>query len=277
MSDEEKKRYNFTYENLPDLKHPSKYIPIYFIQFFYFITLILFIWKISTFVWYGALLAQIIITIFAMGPIIYITTNIKSIRLKLKEKYKNRAFQNFYYKYLFFTPVPTFLSFYFPLILKTDYFLPNIIPLPENLFTKSIFPIYVALPLFFLFIFIGFLIRRPSGGFNLDVESYIFLIYPEKGKIINEGIYKYIRHPRYLGRIFVSLSFGFFANNILGLCVSVIHFSAFLILSFFEDNELKQRFEEEYTQFKKLVPGYIPKIKNWKPFLIYIFTFRRKS
>lgn len=265
-----KKSY-LIYDNLPDLKIKPKTIKIYFFNILFFILILFFLWKISTQFWFGALIGQLIITIIAVAPLIYLTTKIPVIRKKYREKYKKRAFQRLFYRYLLITQVPTFISFYFPLVLKTDYFLPNILALPEHSYMKSIFPIYVALPLFIIFLLIGFLVRRPSGGFNIDFESCIFLMYPEKGKIIKQGIYRYIRHPRYLGRVFVSLSFGFFANNVIGLGVSIIHFSAFIVYSYFEDKELRQRFGEEYITYYKSVPGYIPKFSDWRFFIKEVF------
>ncbi len=272
---ENKKKSSFlTYEKMSDINIPHKLFFFYISHILILIVILFFLWKVSSYIWYGALIGQSIITILAILPVMYVTKKSYIIRREFKKKYGELAFRHLYYRYIFITQIPTFISFYFPILLKTDYFLPQIISLSEHYMTDTILPIYIALPLCLLLIIIGFLIRIPSGGFNVDVESYIYLIYPEKSKMIDDGLYRFIRHPRYMSRVFIALGFGIFANNGIAICASIIHFIPFLLLIKIEDDELAQRFGERFKEYRRSVPALIPHLHDLRKFVKAVFRLK---
>lgn len=137
-------------------------------------------------------------------------------------------------------------------------------------------PIYVSLPICIILIIFGVLFGRPGGGFDVDVDSYVYLIYPEESKKIEGGLYRYIRHPRYLGRGLIALSVGIFSNSLFGLSVSLIHFLPYYILSKVEDYELVRRFGESFQRRYIEIPALIPKIRDWKKIIRYFFYKKKK-
>lgn len=270
MKEEDSK--NVFFEQMPFLNVWYKVLILYILQFLVFISVILFFWQISSRIFFGALIGQLIIAFSGVYPYRYIALNIGRIRQKYRKKYDNLACQYLWYHYESYTIPLLSSSLYLPILLKTDYFLPKIFNLPSHIITNSLFPIYLAIPFGIIIIIFGLLIRKPSGGFGPSVESYFYLLYPEKGKLITEGIYKYIRNPRYLSRGLIAIGLGIIANNILAILVGFIHFLAFASLIIPEDRELLQRFGNDFKIYQKQVPALIPRYGNWKNFLKYIFN-----
>jgi protein-S-isoprenylcysteine O-methyltransferase Ste14 len=150
-------------------------------------------------------------------------------------------------------------------------FLPVFIRLPSHFMTSSLLPFFISIPLGLFIVIVGLLMRRPSGGFGPDVESYLYLLYPEKGNLITDGIYRYIRHPRYLGRGLIAIGFGVLANSIIAVLVGLIHFLIFSSLIYSEDKELFMRFGDDFKKYKKRTPALLPKYGNFKDFARYVF------
>ena len=163
-------------------------------------------------------------------------------------------------------------SLYFPLILKQNlFYFPAIVSLPPHFITNNIFPEYIAIPLGIFIAIMGLLIRKPSGGFSSNIENYLYTFYPEKGNLITDGIYTYVRHPRYLGRGLVALGFGIIANNLLAVLVGLIHFIIYCSVIPAEDKELSRRFGIEFDEYRKKVPALFPKFGNWIKLIKHIF------
>lgn len=132
-------------------------------------------------------------------------------------------------------------------------------------------------------IWIDFLFHLPKIAFVFDyilgmilMISGVFVIYrgtsdilkygngtphpylPTK-KIVQQGIYKKIRHPIYLGWILLTFGAAFFFQS-----MSVFE-AAFMIIIFLyfyvgaEEKNLKKVFGQKYIEYKKKVPSFIPK------------------
>lgn len=79
-------------------------------------------------------------------------------------------------------------------------------------------------------------------------------------KLITNGIYKYIRHPSYLGANLSFLGFGFvFANFISFTLIFVVNFVVSVNRISFEEKILENNFGKDYENYKKntkkLIPG----------------------
>ncbi len=257
-----KEGVKFFMEQVPALSRWQTAIPTYLSQMVLFIFVLLFFYLISKVTWYGAIIGQLIVAFLATIPYRYIVKNSDKIRKKYHEKYKDLAGQKFWYHYESYTVPLLSSSLYFPLILKTDYFLPAIAELPKHFTTETLFPIYLAIPLGIFLCIMGLTIRKPSGGFEADVEGYFYVLYPKKGNLITGGKYKYVRNPRYLGRGLLVIGLGVLANNILAIFVAIIHFAAFASLIPSEEKELMKRFGDDFEEYKKRVPALIPIIKK---------------
>lgn len=248
----------FFMEQVPALSRWQTAIPTYLSQLALFVLILLFFYEISKVTWYGAIIVQLIVSFLATIPYRYIVRNSDKIRKKYLEKYKNLAGQKFWYHYESYTVPLLSSSLYFPLILKTDYLLPAIIDLPKHLMTETILPVYLAVPIGISLCIVGLIVRKPSGGFEADVEGYFYVLYPTKGKLLTKGKYSYVRNPRYLGRGLLAIGLGVLANNILAIVVAIIHFAAFSSLIPSEEKELMKRFGDDFKKYKSQVPALFP-------------------
>ncbi len=85
-------------------------------------------------------------------------------------------------------------------------------------------------------------------------------------KLIVGGMYAYVRNPMILGVIIVLLgeslaisSWSIFAWAILVFVINTVYFI------FSEEPGLQKRFGEEYMEYKRNVPRWIPRSRPWKP------------
>jgi len=71
-------------------------------------------------------------------------------------------------------------------------------------------------------------------------------------KIIQQGLYKYLRHPSYLGSLFSFLGNGFALNNWYGMLIVFIPvLLAFMNRMRIEEELLVSNFGQEYIEYKK--------------------------
>lgn len=85
-----------------------------------------------------------------------------------------------------------------------------------------------------------------------------------KGKLLLDGPYRLVRHPRYL-----SAGIGVIGNaliiNHVGMYVTIlIVYPAGFVMLMFEERDLVDRFGEEYRQYQREVPKIIPRFGNAK-------------
>ena len=86
----------------------------------------------------------------------------------------------------------------------------------------------------------------------------------QKGKLLKDGVYRAVRHPRYL-----SAGIGVVGNaliiNHVGLYVLILLlFPAGFVMLMFEERELVDRFGEEYRQYQREVPQLLPRLHKAK-------------
>lgn len=268
---EEKSNMDVLFENVPALNVGYTAILTYMYHFIIFLLILISFWWTTSLIWIAALPIQIILTSVSNIPFIYIAENYEKIRKKYIKKYKKNTWQHFWYHYSYTSPFGA-AALYAPLMLKTDYFLPVIIPLPSNVLTKTLFPLYIALLLSILFILIGLLIIRSSQDHDRDMDIYINVMEPGRRKLFTNGIFRHTRHPRLLSRIVISIGFGIFANNILAIFASILHFIPYYIYMKAEDMESKKYFGKTAEVYQKNVAPLFPKYGNWKKFIKLLIT-----
>ena len=83
----------------------------------------------------------------------------------------------------------------------------------------------------------------------------------QEGKLLRDGIYRMVRHPRYL-----SAGIGVIANALVidyaGLYVEIVLlFAAGHVLLVLEERELTERFGEEYRRYQREVPRILPRLR----------------
>ncbi len=85
-----------------------------------------------------------------------------------------------------------------------------------------------------------------------------------KGRLFNTGPYAIVRHPLYLGSLFVVLGVLFQLNDWLNWVVMITLFILFYGAAIlFEERSLQKRFGQEWSLYRSKVPAFIPSFRNW--------------
>lgn len=83
---------------------------------------------------------------------------------------------------------------------------------------------------------------------------------PEKpGKLLTEGIYSVIRHPRYVEILFWTLAYTLFANYLAVYIMFVLTLPTIYLIVLLEERELRDRFGEAYEAYCRRVPRFVPR------------------
>ena len=81
--------------------------------------------------------------------------------------------------------------------------------------------------------------------------------YPQR--LLTEGVYARIRHPRYAQFLLVLLGYALFANYLALYVVFALWVGAAYLIVLFEERELRDRFGEEYVEYCRRVPRFLPR------------------
>jgi len=79
-------------------------------------------------------------------------------------------------------------------------------------------------------------------------------------QIVRSGIYRYIRHPYYLGVLFEVTGFILFANSYYVFALVFILFLILVLRMFLEERVMISVFGEEYQQYRREIKAVLPKI-----------------
>jgi protein-S-isoprenylcysteine O-methyltransferase Ste14 len=259
----EKKLIDEFIECVPLYTNWKKVLIIYIYHILIFIAIMISLYKITSYNWLLSIPEAFLLTVISNGPFIYMLIKNNKIRQKYLKKYKKHPWHQFYLRYSYTSPFGA-AALYFPLTVKTDYFLPEIIQLPSNTITQTLFPIYLALPFAITLLIIGIIIINNSQDFDTDIGNYLHIMNPDKKRVLRKGIFEYIRHPRLLSRLILSISLAVFANNILAILIAIFHFIPYYIFMIILDKQLERIYGEEIKKYHEKTPYLIPKIKDWR-------------
>jgi protein-S-isoprenylcysteine O-methyltransferase Ste14 len=79
-------------------------------------------------------------------------------------------------------------------------------------------------------------------------------------KLLDSGVYSWVRHPMYLGILMCCLAFFFTSPSLLSLGISVVFFMFYNKMTTYEEKSLIQILGEEYLAYQKRVPKWFPKL-----------------
>ncbi|MDF1568590.1 MAG: isoprenylcysteine carboxylmethyltransferase family protein [Spirochaetaceae bacterium] len=137
---------------------------------------------------------------------------------------------------------------------------------------------------FSLYLMMGFFGRRLPEGVLGETGHYIFLaclllggglvvagwarIYREywskddrEGRLVREGLYRFIRHPQYAGLLLISLGMLFEWATIPLLFLWPILIRQYYRLARREESELAERFAETWTEYRRRTGMFMPKFR----------------
>jgi protein-S-isoprenylcysteine O-methyltransferase Ste14 len=81
----------------------------------------------------------------------------------------------------------------------------------------------------------------------------------EPGKLLNQGIYASIRHPRYVELVLAMLGYALIANYLGSYFLFILFVPAIYLIVLMEERELRERFGAEYEEYCRRIPRFIPR------------------
>jgi protein-S-isoprenylcysteine O-methyltransferase Ste14 len=81
------------------------------------------------------------------------------------------------------------------------------------------------------------------------------------GKLITDGIYRRIRHPRYVAVWLGTVALALFTNYLAVYVIAGALIPALYLVVVLEEKELHDRFGADYTLYAEKVPRFVPKVR----------------
>jgi protein-S-isoprenylcysteine O-methyltransferase Ste14 len=94
--------------------------------------------------------------------------------------------------------------------------------------------------------------EKLSGFPELSGEQY-------PGKLLTDGIYGRVRHPRYIEALLWVLGYALFANYLGAYLVLAFSLPVLYLVVILEERELRERFGTAYEEYCRRVPRFVPK------------------
>jgi protein-S-isoprenylcysteine O-methyltransferase Ste14 len=101
-----------------------------------------------------------------------------------------------------------------------------------------------------------------SFGLYLVAKSHkaVFSEAHDQPKLLDSGVYSWVRHPMYLGILLFCLAFFFAIPSLLSIGILLVFFILYDRMATYEEKSLTQILGEEYIAYRKRVPKWFPKL-----------------
>jgi protein-S-isoprenylcysteine O-methyltransferase Ste14 len=83
-------------------------------------------------------------------------------------------------------------------------------------------------------------------------------IFNSKGNLVTDGIYKYVRHPQYLGILLATLSLIIYRFSPISLMLWPVLAVIYYRLARKEERDVESKFGEKYREYRRSVPMILP-------------------
>lgn len=110
-----------------------------------------------------------------------------------------------------------------------------------------------------LFAIVGFLIAL-IAILQLNKNLSPFPTPKEKAVLLENGLYKFVRHPIYSGLLLLFYGYGIYVDSIYKLLISSLLLVLFYFKTNYEERLLELKFQD-YSLYKQKVGRFFPKIK----------------
>ena len=169
--------------------------------------------------------------------------NAEAIRERYRARYGDRAYEPFFYRYVVPVFAPCMIPFLMIGAVANSRFVPPLYPYDHVLYrTLAPWGLYVALGVSLLIFSIWAMRKSVNGGFDLDTELFLYIIYPEKSFPIQGGMYQYVRHAHYAEGIWMGIGAAFLAQNWMGFLIAFMFLLPYYGIARAEDRELIRRY-----------------------------------
>mgnify|MGYP005751016129 FL=1 len=93
------------------------------------------------------------------------------------------------------------------------------------------------------------------------------LVHGTEGRLVTGGVYSFARHPQYTGLFLIINAFLVQSHTMLTVLMAPVLVAAYVHLARREEVSMRARFGEQYDEYARRVPGFIPPISCWGRFL----------
>lgn len=120
---------------------------------------------------------------------------------------------------------------------------------------KILFPVYLFWLGVGIFVLGAFIIVVAVMQLNVNLSPFPS---PLPGaKLIETGVYKFVRHPIYTGLILAFFGYAFISDSGYKLVVAALLFLLFYFKTFYEEKQLLEKFPD-YSEYKKRTGRFFP-------------------
>lgn len=122
------------------------------------------------------------------------------------------------------------------------------------------------------FVTAGLLLEyRGVQSLGLDRVLFFYTVFPEKGELVERGLYRFLRHPLYAAMTHLCCGIALLTGTWPGLLCAVIFTAKLFLWSKVEEKELIGRFGVDYQLYRQKVPAFWPRWSRigsfWKELL----------
>lgn len=121
----------------------------------------------------------------------------------------------------------------------------------------------------------GLLWFRSYFTFGVDSLALLYVYFPEEGRLVDSEIYSVIRHPVYSAVAQLCLAIGIWRGNWFSVAFALfVPIGLMFWLRRVEEPELIERFGEGYAEYRRRVPAYWPRPRDWGKFIRFLISGR---
>jgi protein-S-isoprenylcysteine O-methyltransferase Ste14 len=223
--------------------------------------------------WWAPLISTAAWDVLAFYLMSRMSRNAEKIRERYRAKYDDRAYQQFFYRYVVPVFAPSTIGFLMILAVENNRFLPALYPY-EHVLYQTLSPWWVFVPVGAVLLMFSMLAMRKSinGGFDRDTELFLYIIHPEKSFPIQGGMYQYVRHAHYAQGVWIGIALAFLAQNWMGFIMALMVLLECYAIARAEDEELIRRYGASFETYVKSKPMFFPRLKDLGGFVKLVLT-----
>jgi len=101
-------------------------------------------------------------------------------------------------------------------------------------------------------------------GLYVMHQGWILIHGAQGDRLVTEGMYAHVRHPQYCGLFLITLGFFIQWPSLTTLVMLPILIAAYYRLAKREEKDVENQFGQAYSEYKKRVPAFIPRLGKEK-------------
>lgn len=115
-----------------------------------------------------------------------------------------------------------------------------------------------------ILVFAGWLRLKLSVQMTVRIQMGFPELDPEgqPGKLLTEGAYAVVRHPRYIQMLIAIGGWALFCNYLAVYVVFLLAVPALYLIALIEERELRARFGSRYHEYGRRVPRFLPRLSS---------------